>query len=518
MATTNRINDNIHSNGSVSSNFKHINNWFASFKDGKLQSSLNHNPKLNAEIHSAITTEYSEYASTICDHLFSLYHDVQHRPFVLQFLPSFVIAYYDVLYHHNRRHHSESVDAMTKGVTDDGHNEKVHEFRIPNLTVPSIYHTPNPDHYAPTPLTQHAISKHETKCDVVRLQSFTPFDSVNGSTREQILWFLLIQYGINVCFMDKYSHQSYIQMSKKLLGQGFSFNGEIPVKSKSALPPTGRRIHVSSRIMSEMLGTLFYLQSNSSNKEAKECMRLLKERAEYEMYSDVILVTESMGYLHEFESQRPEKQDTMGIEIELPPTIDVIRQKRTATTTRSMKNRQHGARASDTTVLAENDIDANIKIIPASPQQRPILNVVDENTSRYDYQNFNSNNSNNKDIELSPVIDEARTHISSSIGPAISTPSPSSPRHYKPVSLTSTRTYFKTVHQQQQHGSSPTLQITTMAHNNDDVFEDKESLTVLPRPRTSSMRHGEKKEAIATVRFIGDTSDENGTNVEETYL
>ncbi|CAF1542864.1 unnamed protein product, partial [Adineta steineri] len=187
-------------------------------------------------------------------------------------------------------------------------------------------------------------------------------------------------------------------MSKKLLGQGFSFNGEIPVKSKSALPPTGRRIHVSSRIMSEMLGTLFYLQSNSSNKEAKECMRLLKERAEYEMYSDVILVTESMGYLHEFESQRPEKQDTMGIEIELPPTIDVIRQKRTATTTRSMKNRQHGARASDTTVLAENDIDANIKIIPASPQQRPILNVVDENTSRYDYQNFNSNNSNNKDI------------------------------------------------------------------------------------------------------------------------
>ncbi|CAF3707133.1 unnamed protein product [Adineta steineri] len=144
MATTNRINDNIHSNGSVSSNFKHINNWFASFKDGKLQSSLNHNPKLNAEIHSAITTEYSEYASTICDHLFSLYHDVQHRPFVLQFLPSFVIAYYDVLYHHNRRHHSESVDAMTKGVTDDGHNEKVHEFRIPNLTVPSIYHTPNP--------------------------------------------------------------------------------------------------------------------------------------------------------------------------------------------------------------------------------------------------------------------------------------------------------------------------------------------------------------------------------------
>jgi hypothetical protein len=51
-------------------------------------------------------------------------------------------------------------------------------------------------------------------------------------------------------------------------------------------------------------------------------------------------MTESMSYLHEFETQRPEQQDTIGIEIELPPTIDMVRQKRTATTTRSMKNRQ----------------------------------------------------------------------------------------------------------------------------------------------------------------------------------
>ena len=103
-------------------------------------------------------------------------------------------------------------------------------------------------------------------------------------------------------------------------------------------------------------------RANANAKEASECMRLLKKRAEYEMYADVILVsidraysvvlhvhvplstvqmTESMSYLHEFEIQRPEQQDTIGIEIELPPTVDVVRQKRTATTARSMKNRQH---------------------------------------------------------------------------------------------------------------------------------------------------------------------------------
>jgi hypothetical protein len=100
-----------------------------------------------------------------------------------------------------------------------------------------------------------------------------------------------------------------------------------------------------------------FLRANSTGKEASECMHLLKQRAEYEMYADVILVrisifhfimyfiyfflqmTESMGYLHEFETQRPEQQDIIGIEIELPPTIDMVKQKRTATTARSIKNR-----------------------------------------------------------------------------------------------------------------------------------------------------------------------------------
>lgn len=46
----------------------------------------------------------------------------------------------------------------------------------------------------------------------------------------------------------------------RLLGQGFSFNNDMTPKTKSKLPPTGRRIHVSSRIMSEILGTLYYVK------------------------------------------------------------------------------------------------------------------------------------------------------------------------------------------------------------------------------------------------------------------
>ena len=34
-----------------------------------------------------------------------------------------------------------------------------------------------------------------------------------------------------------------------------------------------------------------FLRSNSSDNQANDCLRLLKHRAEYEMYADVILVS-----------------------------------------------------------------------------------------------------------------------------------------------------------------------------------------------------------------------------------
>ena len=82
-----------------------------------LSSTSTENSRLNAEIHLAISTEpltvsdvenwvvhsslahlFLQYISSLCDRLFTLYRDAQNRPFVLQFLPSFITTYYDVLY------------------------------------------------------------------------------------------------------------------------------------------------------------------------------------------------------------------------------------------------------------------------------------------------------------------------------------------------------------------------------------------------------------------------------------
>jgi len=41
-------------------------------------------------------------------------------------------------------------------------------------------------------------------------------------------------------------------------------------------------------------------RANSTDKEVSECMRLLKRRAEYEMYADVILVRIDIIFLYDF--------------------------------------------------------------------------------------------------------------------------------------------------------------------------------------------------------------------------
>jgi hypothetical protein len=61
--------------------------------------------------------------------------------------------------------------------------------------------------------------------------------------------------------MKKISFLFIIDFIRRILSQGFSFDENNSSKiNDSILPPNGRRIYVSSRIMSEILGTLSYFK------------------------------------------------------------------------------------------------------------------------------------------------------------------------------------------------------------------------------------------------------------------
>jgi hypothetical protein len=176
-----------------------------------------------------------------------------------------------------------------------------------------------------------------------------------------------------------------------------------------------------------------------------------------------------------------------------------------------------------TFVQAPSDASPTNLTPPTSHQYKSITDALNETSPTTE---FIRSNSKSASLSTEPPIerktstsndsvttnDEIKSNISSSIGPATSGVSPSSTRHFKPLSLTSTQAYFKTI-QRQERSSSPNIQhVQTIIHDDDKNDDDDEH-----QKRTSSMKHGgERKEIITSVRFMG--NDENGRKLEETYL
>ena len=81
-------------------------------------------------------------------------------------------------------------------------------------------------------------------------------------------------------------------------------------------------------------------------------------------------------------------------------------------------------------------------------------------------------NENNTPSEpsSSPLIDEVRTNISSSIGPVASTPSS---RHSKPVSLTSTDAFFQNIHSPTEQQSNPILSVQFNGNHSDETIVEE---------------------------------------------
>ena len=169
-----------------------------------------------------------------------------------------------------------------------------------------------------------------------------------------------------------------------------------------------------------------------------------------------------------------------------------------------------------TFVPAPSDASPTTLTPPTSHRHRSILDVLDENTPTSELLRSTSTRTSSitgQPDDTGPVSERPQvelgvdtpTNIASSIGPASSSSSPTSTRQFKPLSLTSTQAYFKTI--QLQRASSPNSQ------NVQTIVYPEAGLS---RSHSSSMKHGDRKDTLATVRFVG--TDENRTAAEETYL
>lgn len=166
--------------------------------------------------------------------------------------------------------------------------------------------------------------------------------------------------------------------------------------------------------------------------------------------------------------------------------------------------------AISTAVMLQDSHDNKTTHIESSSTTES-LRSSNRNTSSSSEQQLDSITSDHNIDVTSPMLNDKKTNVSSTIGLIQSSSSPSSTRNYKPMSLTSTQTYFKTI-QEKQRLSSPNIQnVQTIICNDKDDENDHAS-----QLGTSNVKYGEKKDTIAAVRFIG--TNKNGTNAKETYL
>jgi hypothetical protein len=104
-----------------------------------------------------------------------------------------------------------------------------------------------------------------------------------------------------------------------------------------------------------------------------------------------------------------------------------------------------------TFVPAPSNATATSLTPPTIHQNKSILDVLDENSPTTEFIRSTSTNTSfsieqpNETKTSDDNHEAAKCNISSSIGPATSSPSPSSARNYKPLSLTSTQTYLRQV-------------------------------------------------------------------------
>ncbi|VDK43586.1 unnamed protein product [Anisakis simplex] len=234
------------------------------------------------------------------------------RYFALQFVPSFIYIYLLALAKRQKRSvcmletffiaiYNEEILAVDTGLSSP--LKKVEEIRIPSVRYPSVYHDPK----KLTSTIEIMPPKSGTPAYVQMTVRIGPYDSVDRlipENRQSVLTRLL--KSVNSCLYKLAQDvvcRSLCLSTMALCQSGFSIpesdfrsrifitepNGEI-LDDISKKP----RIHLSSQYLLEALNGVYFALFNGASELAIRSIDAIHQRAIFELYSDVILVTNSI--------------------------------------------------------------------------------------------------------------------------------------------------------------------------------------------------------------------------------
>uniref|UniRef100_A0A8R1TKW9 Hyccin n=1 Tax=Onchocerca volvulus TaxID=6282 RepID=A0A8R1TKW9_ONCVO len=233
------------------------------------------------------------------------------RYFVLQCIPSFIHIYLLALAKRQRKSISMfetfflaiyNEEILANGILSGSVVKKLEEIRIPSIRFPSVYHDPKKFN-----LTSDIAAKPGTSAFIQKIVRIGPYKSVDRiipQNRQTVLTRLLKSVNGCLCRLSPDVICQTICLSTIALCQsGFSFRETIlgskvfggSFHSKGLDDFSKKpRLRISSQYLLESLNGLYFALFNGAPELAVQAVDAVHQRALYEFYADVILVTNSI--------------------------------------------------------------------------------------------------------------------------------------------------------------------------------------------------------------------------------
>lgn len=301
-----------------------IREWLTEFKAvlpeelDSFASTVRHNEDLISSLHQLFRSETeAQKLDPVCHQLFEFYRSDKEelRLFSLEFVPSLLWLYLSSL-SINGKKSCGAVEAFLLAVYNleivsaDG-KPKLKTFRIPSFGQPSVYHEPSA--LSSLSLSESALSRYDnTEPEIWKSGPYPQYEAINGQNRQAILSYLLQSYNTSISDLSELSHQIYCKSCSRLVTTGFDDLSDIShnVKSSSSFHQPGDspklskrksqigellpRIAISPTLMTEMVSGLYFIMFNSDKSLAARAILDIHNRASYELYPDVLMVTSAM--------------------------------------------------------------------------------------------------------------------------------------------------------------------------------------------------------------------------------
>lgn len=304
------------------------------------------------EIADAIYTilnerlKYPDLIHSICNqfHRFYLSNEENLKRFTLQFIPVLICMYLTSVALGDKKS-CRSVETLLITVynvevsTEDG-SQKIVSFRMPVLAQASIYHEEKNLHTTD-------LRRWEENCNRdVKWGPLPLVETINAQNRMKVMAALLFSYNQQLSLIQKSALFHLCRIASQLVNQGFSKPGHAHRSSygsdpnSSITPKPLPRIPLSSNFLLELVHAIYFAMFNGFGSIAIQTLEDIHNRACYEMFSDLILVTNAVRHsLHANPSGQP-SDGPMGLSVALTPATNTVTVSKSMITNASFRTKK----------------------------------------------------------------------------------------------------------------------------------------------------------------------------------